>query len=61
MVKAALVANFTPAVGTQQDLTSAVDQLLQLYPNEAALGSPFNTGNETFGLSPAFKQAAAIS
>ena len=58
---AAIVANFTPPVGTQQDLTSAADMLLQLYPNEPALGSPFNTGNETFGLSPIFKQAAAIS
>ncbi|RSH92324.1 hypothetical protein EHS25_008739 [Saitozyma podzolica] len=35
-------------------------QLLQLYPNDPTVGSPFGTGNETFGLSPVFKQAAAI-
>ncbi|WVF69607.1 hypothetical protein IAT40_004385 [Kwoniella sp. CBS 6097] len=35
-------------------------QLTQLYPNDPSLGSPFGTGNETFGLSPSFKQAAAI-
>ncbi|WVQ98239.1 hypothetical protein IAU59_005362 [Kwoniella sp. CBS 9459] len=35
-------------------------QIAQLYPNDPSLGSPFETGNETFGLSPSFKQAAAI-
>lgn len=32
----------------------------QVYPNVPAQGSPFGTGNNTFGLSPVFKQAAAI-
>ena len=31
-----------------------------VYPNIPSQGSPFGTGNETFGLSPVFKQAAAI-
>jgi hypothetical protein len=35
--------------------------LLELYPNIPALGCPFNTGNDTFGISPVFKQAAALS
>ncbi|KAK4688859.1 hypothetical protein P7C73_g1244, partial [Tremellales sp. Uapishka_1] len=35
-------------------------EILTLYPDNPALGSPFNTGNQTFGLSPSFKQAAAI-
>ncbi|XAO27820.1 hypothetical protein I312_106683 [Cryptococcus bacillisporus CA1280] len=35
-------------------------QLIALYPNDPSLGSPFDTGNETFGLDPSFKQFAAI-
>ena len=42
-------------------LEHAADQILELYPDIPALGSPFNTGNETFGLSSQFKRLAAIS
>ena len=55
-----IIANFTPPVGPQDALDDVADKLLQLYPNVPALGSPYNTGNETFGLSSVFKQAAAI-
>jgi hypothetical protein len=56
-----IVANFTPpAFGAPEELIDVADILLQLYPNVPALGSPYNTGNETFGLSPVFKQVAAI-
>ena len=56
-----IIANFTPPVGPQEALDDVADKLLQLYPlNVPALGSPFNNGNETFGLSSVFKQAAAI-
>ncbi len=34
--------------------------LMQLYPDNPALGSPFGTGNETFGLSSEYKRVAAI-
>nr|VWO94947.1 Carboxylic ester hydrolase (EC [Ganoderma boninense] len=37
-----------------------VGTLLGLYPDNAALGSPFGTGNETFGLSSEYKRAAAM-
>ncbi|KAG6834989.1 hypothetical protein H0H93_005872, partial [Arthromyces matolae] len=59
-VRAAIVANFTPTVVSTQTLTNIADKLLQLYPDIPALGSPFNTGNETFGLSSVYKQTAAI-
>ncbi|WVO25233.1 uncharacterized protein IAS62_006623 [Cryptococcus decagattii] len=36
-------------------------QLITMYPNDPSLGSPFDTGNETFGLDPSFKQFAAIN
>lgn len=58
-----LNANFTPtdpSVSATQ-LSSAIDQLLQLYPDIPALGSPYNTGNETFGLGSGYKRAASIS
>ncbi|KAJ7835984.1 extracellular triacylglycerol lipase precursor [Mycena leptocephala] len=41
-------------------LNSSIQTLLQLYPDIPALGSPFNTGNNTFGLSSQFKRGAAI-
>lgn len=34
---------------------------MDFYPDDPSLGSPFGTGNETFGLSPQFKQLAALS
>ncbi|KIR31783.1 hypothetical protein I352_05778 [Cryptococcus deuterogattii MMRL2647] len=36
-------------------------QLIIMYPDDPSLGSPFDTGNETFGLDPSFKQFAAIN
>jgi len=41
-------------------LDRAFDRVLELYPDDPAQGSPFGTGNQTFGLSPVFKRAAAI-
>ncbi|KIR80323.1 hypothetical protein I306_02664 [Cryptococcus gattii EJB2] len=35
-------------------------ELIALYPNDPSLGSPFGTGNETFGLDSSFKQFAAL-
>ncbi|PIL26441.1 hypothetical protein GSI_12199 [Ganoderma sinense ZZ0214-1] len=40
----------------QQDLA----ELLTLYPDNPALGSPFGTDNETFGLSSQYKRASAL-
>ena len=34
-------------------------KLLQLYPDDPAAGSPYNTGTETFGI-PGFKRTASI-
>ncbi|KAJ8456558.1 hypothetical protein ONZ45_g18676 [Pleurotus djamor] len=36
------------------------EQMLRLYPDIPALGSPFGTGNETFGLSSQFKRMSAL-
>ncbi|KAJ7118477.1 extracellular triacylglycerol lipase precursor [Mycena crocata] len=56
---AALVAMSSPSVSPTR-LEDSVNNLLQLYPDIPAVGSPFNTGNETFGLSSQFKRASAI-
>ncbi|OBZ76232.1 Lipase 2 [Grifola frondosa] len=42
-------------------LTAAANNLLVLYPDIPALGSPYNTGNETFGLSPEYKRLSSIA
>ncbi|KAF8134051.1 extracellular triacylglycerol lipase precursor [Mycena galopus ATCC 62051] len=53
-----LTTMFNPAV-SEADLNASIAELLVLYPDDPALGSPFGTGNQTFGLSPVFKRAAA--
>ena len=39
---------------------SDIDKLFTLYPGDITKGSPFDTGNQTFGLSSQFKRAAAL-
>ncbi|KAL0063006.1 hypothetical protein AAF712_010137 [Marasmius tenuissimus] len=41
-------------------LRRSLTELLQLYPDDPSAGSPFDTGNETFGLNQEFKRYAAI-
>ncbi|PPQ91811.1 hypothetical protein CVT25_000260 [Psilocybe cyanescens] len=50
----------TPALLGAKSLTAATQQILRLYPDVPALGSPFGTGNNTFGLSSQYKRGAAI-
>ncbi|KAF8635710.1 hypothetical protein AX15_000333 [Amanita polypyramis BW_CC] len=59
-VRRILVGNFSPPAVSSRVLHSSVGRILKLYPNDPALGSPFNTGNNTFGLSAFYKQTAAI-
>ncbi|ORX34448.1 Alpha/Beta hydrolase protein [Kockovaella imperatae] len=39
---------------------ATMTRLLELYPNIPALGSPYGTGNDTFGLDPEYKRVASI-
>jgi len=55
-----LLFNFNPSSQGPDALAKAVDGLLVLYPDVPSLGSPFNTGNNTFGLSSQFKRGSAI-
>jgi hypothetical protein len=54
-----IIANSSPAAVPPPVHTAIADKLLELYPDDAADGSPFNTGNQTFGLSSQYKRAAA--
>ncbi|KAL5532552.1 hypothetical protein ACEPAF_4326 [Sanghuangporus sanghuang] len=54
-----IVSNSTAPGETVTDDNLIADEILNLYPDDPTLDSPFGTGNETFGLNPGFKQAAA--
>ena len=64
-VRAMILANYTPSLIPGNNgialLNASTTKLLTLYPDVPALGSPYNTGNETFGLDSNHKRAAAIS
>jgi len=45
---------------TSANKTRVINQIIALYPDIPSLGSPFNTGNDTFGLSSEYKQFSAI-
>ncbi|KAL0062523.1 hypothetical protein AAF712_010562 [Marasmius tenuissimus] len=55
------IFTLSPPDVSAQEVAAAVDRILQLYPDVPALGSPFNTGNETFGLPGGYKRWAAIN
>lgn len=60
LIKAVLFQNVAPSPEGDAALSEALDELLALYPDVPALGSPYGTGNETFGLATEYKQMAAI-
>jgi acetylcholinesterase len=49
-----------PVVVDPEELDAAVSKLLELYPDIPALGSPYRTGDELFGLPSIFKRAASL-
>jgi hypothetical protein len=54
-----LNANYTPSPLGSKALRSGLDEV-SLYPDDPSAGSPFNTGNKTFGLGPGYKRGFAI-
>ncbi|KAL1718334.1 Alpha/Beta hydrolase protein [Schizophyllum commune] len=61
-VRTVLKAMETPTLDgyNSAQLEKHISKILDLYPNDPSLGSPYNTGNETFGLSPQYKRLASI-
>ncbi|KAI9466877.1 esterase 1 [Lactarius psammicola] len=55
-----LNANFTPSPVGPGALRAGLDRVLSLYPDDPSAGSPFGTGNQTFGTGPGFKRGNAI-
>lgn len=55
-----LIATFTPSPLGSDVLKAGIDKMVSLYPDDPSAGSPFGTGNQTFGAGPGFKRAAAI-
>ncbi|KAI0004879.1 Alpha/Beta hydrolase protein [Russula compacta] len=55
-----LHANFTPSPSGPGALRLGMDEITSLYPNDPSAGSPFGTGNETFGTGSGYKRGAAI-
>ena len=56
-----ILKSFSPPISSPSPLlVDVATNLLRLYPDIPALGSPFGTGNETFGLSSVYKQTAAM-
>ena len=57
-------SSLTCSIGAFDFTFGAIEGILEpiwaLYPDKPAVGSPFQTGNETFGLAPSFKRASAI-
>ncbi|KAJ7788418.1 esterase 1 [Mycena olivaceomarginata] len=60
MIESFLISNYTTPTVSPTKLNDAVQQLVELYPDVPSLGSPFNTGNQTFGLSGEWKRLAAL-
>jgi hypothetical protein len=52
--------NYTPSPVGSFALTAGVNNVMSLYPDDPSAGSPFGTGNETFGTGPGYKRGSAI-
>ncbi|KAI0787601.1 extracellular triacylglycerol lipase precursor [Fomes fomentarius] len=59
-LKQLLLLDDQPFGQVSKELEQDMQTILQLYPDDPALGCPFGTGNETFGLSSQYKRASAI-
>ncbi|CAK5277036.1 unnamed protein product [Mycena citricolor] len=58
-INATMIAGRSPGP-SPAELQASICRILELYPDDPSLGSPFGTGNETFGLSSQYKRYAAI-
>jgi acetylcholinesterase len=55
-----LNTNYTPSPLGPSALKVGFDKVMSLYPNNPSAGSPFDTGNETYGTGPGYKRGSAI-
>ncbi|KAI3608436.1 extracellular triacylglycerol lipase precursor [Moniliophthora roreri] len=50
----------TPSPAGDKALRHAIAELMNIYPDDPRVGSPFGTGNQTFGLNPEYKHYASL-
>jgi len=55
-----LNANATPSPAGPDTLNASIDGVMSLYPDDPSAGSPYGTGNQTFGAGSGFKREAAL-
>ena len=55
-----LNANATPSLLGPDALKAGIDKVKSLYPDDPSAGSPFGTGNQTFGTGSGYKREASI-
>ena len=55
-----LNANATPSPLGPDALKAGIDKVISLYPDDPSAGSPFGTGNQTFGTGSGYKREASI-
>jgi len=55
-----LFTNATPSPLGADALRAGTEKVMSLYPDIPSAGSPFGTGNETFGTGSGYKRQAAI-
>ena len=59
-IRAWILKQHSPPTTSQQALEGVADELLELYPDDPTVGSPFGTGNELFGLPSSYKRRSAL-
>ncbi|KAK0194672.1 Alpha/Beta hydrolase protein [Armillaria mellea] len=57
-IKDYMATTYSPFPPTISD--AILERFLELYPDDPSLGSPYGTGNETFGLPSGYKRVAAM-
>ena len=60
-IHASILTSYSPPLVNTLVLNDTASQLLALYPNDPAIGAPFGTGTQTFGLAAGYKRLAALS
>ncbi|EJD02496.1 esterase 1 [Fomitiporia mediterranea MF3/22] len=56
-----VVGSIISATASAEDQTRIADKILEFYPDDPTLGSPYGTGNETFGLGLQYKRLSAVA
>ncbi|KAI4521185.1 alpha/beta-hydrolase [Schizophyllum commune Loenen D] len=54
------IKNFSTPLIDAEVFSSSISKVVSLYPEDPFVGSPYGTGNETFGLHPGYKRIASL-